>query len=493
MSPPDELILIRLSGEICTKSRKTRQRFTTHLVEAVEDALLSEGVEHRIDRRWSRLFVEAPIAVAPSLQRVFGVQSVSPAVRRSWRDLGELVAHGAGLFTETVRGRKFAVRAKRTGGQELPFTSLDVERALGSALLAASAGVDLDAPEITAHVEVHADDAYFFSDVLPGPAGLPMGVEGRALALLSGGFDSAVAAWQMLRRGVALDYLFLNLGGEPHRRGVEEVLRVLAGRWSYGDWPRLHSIDLRPLLPRIRERIRPRYWQLALKWAMYRVGEAVARELELPFLVTGESVGQVSSQTLPNLAALDAAVEVPILRPLAGANKDEIVALARAIGTHEASASVREYCALQPRHALTAVSAAALAAEARQLGELGLPALVAGREVHEARALGTPAVRSLALEGDIPDDAVVLDLRSKEDYRRWHLPGALWLEFFEALKAHGSLPADARYIVYCEVGFKSAHLAELLRRRGIDARHVPGGAAWLERRGTRARQPEPVA
>lgn len=493
MSPPDELILLRLSGEICTKSRKTRQRFTTRLVEAVEDALLSEGLEPEIDRRWSRLFVAAPAAAAPCLQRVVGVQSISPVARRAWGDLDELVAHGAGLFTEPVRGRRFAVRAKRTGGHELPFTSLDVERALGSALLPVAAGVDLETPEVTVHVEVHATDAYFFTDVLPGPAGLPMGVEGRALALLSGGFDSAVAAWQLLRRGVALDYLFFDLGGEPHRRGVEGVLTVLAGRWSYGDWPRLHAIDLRPLLPRIRERIRPRYWQLVLKWAMYRVAEAVARELELPFLVTGESLGQVSSQTLPNLAALSAAVEVPILRPLAGANKDEIVALARAIGTHEASAAVPEYCALQPRHALTTVSARGLAAEARQLGDLELPALVAGREVREARALGVPGGRSLALEGDLPGDAVVIDLRGKEDYRRWHAPGALWLDFFEALKAHASLPAGSPYVFYCEVGFKSAHLAELLRRRGIDARHVPGGAAWLQRRGARVREPEPVA
>jgi len=493
MSTTDELLLIRLSGEVCTKSRKTRQRFTNQLVRAIEDAMISSGLEFSLDRRWSRLFVTAPVGPAgEALQRVFGVQSVSPVVRRDWADLEALVAAGRELFTERVRGRTFAVRAKRTGGHALPFSSPDVESALGAALLPAAAGVDLDQPEITVHVEVHATDAYFFTEVLPGPAGLPMGVEGRALALLSGGFDSAVAAWQLLRRGVALDYLFFNLGGEPHRRGVEQVLEVLARRWSYGDWPRLHVVDLRHLLPRIRERIRPRYWQLVLKWAMYRVAEALAAELELPFLVTGESVGQVSSQTLPNLAALSRVVEVPILRPLLGTNKEEIVTLSRAIGTHALSAAMPEYCALQPRHALTSVGLRALVAEARQLGRLEIPGLLAERETVDARGGRSADGRSLALEAEIPADAVVVDLRSKEDYQRWHAPGALWLEFFEALKACPSLPADARYVFYCEVGFKSAHLADLLRRRGVDAWHVPGGAPWLARRLARTREPEPV-
>jgi thiamine biosynthesis protein ThiI len=152
-----------------------------------------------------------------------------------------------------------------------------------------------------------------------------------------------------------------------------------------------------------------------------------------------------------------------------------------------------EYCALQPRHALTSVTARALLAEARQLGPLGVAQLVAERQVVEARGDGGGDGASVALDGDIPAGAVVLDLRSKEDYQRWHAPGALWLEFFEALHAAGSLPPEPTYVLYCEVGFKSAHLAELLRRRGVDARHGPGGAPWLSRRRARAREPESVA
>ncbi len=482
--PPTELILVRFSGEISTKSRQTRLRFVRRLAAAAEDALLSADIPFRLERRWSRLYVEAerPGAVE-ALQRVFGVQSVSPAVRRPWSSLEELVAAGRDLFADKVAGKRFAVRARRAEeAQRLAFASPDVERALGAALLPAAAGVDLSHPEVKVQVEIHPGEAVFFSEVAPGPGGLPAGVEGRALALLSGGFDSAVAAWLMLRRGVALDYVFFDLGGEPHRAGAQRVLDILARRWSSGDWPRLHAIDLKPLVARLQERVRPRYWQLGLKWLMYRASSALASELELPFLVTGESIGQVSSQTLPNLAALEGAATVPVLRPLAGANKEEIVARAREIDTWEASAAVEEYCALHPRHAMTAARREELAEELRALSPLPLAELLAARRTTELRARRPGPEGSLALPGDeLPAGAVLLDLRPREDFRRWHPGEALWLEFFDALKAYPRFDRGRPYVLYCEVGFKSAHLAELMREAGFTAYHVPGGVAALRR------------
>ena len=149
-----------------------------------------------------------------------------------------------------------------------------------------------------------------------------------AVALLSGGFDSAVSSWLMLKRGVEIEYVFCNLAGESYERSVVQVAKVLADDWSYGTRPRLHAIDFGPVLDELRTHSQPKYWQLVLKRLMYRAAEAVAREVRSAAIVTGEALGQVSSQTLANLAAIDPATGLVVFRPLLGFDKSEIIAIA---------------------------------------------------------------------------------------------------------------------------------------------------------------------
>ena len=233
--PP--LALLRFSGEIGTKARATRLQFRRRLVHNLKDALVTHGLPSRLDVSHERIFVELPehapgpsAAAAPYehlLTRIFGLQSISFAERRPVTRLDEIVRVGEVLFRERVRGLRFAVRARRVGNHPADaLRSQEVERALGAALLPISAGVDLGAPEATAYVELARDFTSFFSERTPAPGGLPLGVEGAAVALLSGGFDSAVAAWQLLKRGVALDYVFCNLGGPTHLHGAVRVANV---------------------------------------------------------------------------------------------------------------------------------------------------------------------------------------------------------------------------------------------------------------------------
>jgi thiamine biosynthesis protein ThiI len=479
-----DLYLLRFSGEVATKARRTRQRFTDGIVVALEDGLVSAGVEFRVEREWSRLFVHsAGPRAAAVLARVFGLQSLSPAVARPWVELADIVAAGTAFFAPVVRGRRFAVRARRTTGRETQsFTSPEVERALGTALLEGAAGVDLERPEVTAGVEVHAGTVYFFAHTLAGPGGLPMAAEGRALALISGGYDSAVAAWEAWKRGVGLDFVFFNLGGAAHEEGARRVVERLVGDWAYGDWPRLYCVDLRPLVEQLRSAVKPRYWQLVLKALMYQAADLLAAELALPALFTGEALGQVSSQTLPNLALLDRVVERPVLRPLLTWNKEQIVSAATAIGTAELSAAVPEFCALAAHQATTHAHRGAFARARAQLDAGAVPRAVAARTVHEPRLPGALTAAAGAVTVDaMPPAATVVDLRHAEDFARWHWPGALNLEYFAALKVYRSLDRRQEYVLYCDVGLKSAHLAELLRASGVTAHHLPAGVAALRR------------
>lgn len=479
---PASLALLRFSGELTLKASATRRRFTKRLVANLKDALAAEGLEGRVLRDHDRLYAETRgTGDVRVLARCFGLQSLSIVEERHWRTLDDLVAAGTDLFREAVTGKRFAVRARRVGERsQISVRSQQLAITLGDALGRFAAGVDLDHPEITVNVEITPARAFFFAETIRAPGGLPLGVEGRAIALVSGGFDSAVAAWLLQKRGVALDYLFCNLGGRPHQLGTLRVMKCIADDWSYGARPHLHSVDFDWVTRNIREKCEPRYWQVILKRLMLRAADTVARERKSAAIVTGEVVGQVSSQTLQNLAVISQATSLPILRPLVGFNKDEIIALARRIGTEKFSKEVDEYCAMVPGKPATHARLDAILHNEERLDPELLQRAVAERSVINLRELDldkheTPELQASAIDAG----TIVIDLRSTAAYRGWHYPDALHLEFPKALAAYSHFDKSKRYIAYCEFGLKSAHLAELMCREGIAARHFSGGLSAL--------------
>lgn len=483
--PEDHVLILRLAGDFYTKARKTRLRFQQRLARNIEDALESHGIPGRLETEWSRFYLHTPrpAEAAEVLPRVFGMQSVSVVERRPWESLEDVVRAGVEVFAEGARGRSFGVVATRRGDKgRIPFDSKRVEVELGRALQEAGAGrVDLGNPELAAHVELEPGTAYLFHDKARGRGGLPVGVEGRAVALVSGGFDSAVASWLLLKRGVELDYVFCNLGGTAHRLGVLKVMKVVAELWSYGSRPRLFEVDFQAVSDELRAKTSPIHWQVILKRLMVRAGERIALRRRRLGVVTGEAIGQVSSQTLQNLAVIsEAAEELPLLRPLLGFNKEEILAIAREIGMYELAATVGEYCALVSRRPATRADLGKVLRE-----EAAMDPSVLDRAVDEARswdlrALDPAALGDARLETDrIEPGATIVDLRSATAYKAWHYPGALHLDFQHALEAFPSFPRDRGYVLVCEVGLKSAHLAERMQEGGFAARHLSGGIRQL--------------
>lgn len=483
-SEDQQRVLVRYSGDLTTKARATRRRFEMRLAKNLRDALGADAGASRVERGRDRILVELPPGVDPTpLGRVPGAQSISVALRRPWSSLEDLVRTGEEIFAAAVAGKRFAVRARRVGDRkQIALESAALERELGTRLLRRAAGVDLGSPEVTAHVEVFPREAYFFHRVIKGPGGLPIGVEGSAVALASGGFDSIVAAWLMQKRGIALDYVFCNLGGRAHQLEAVAVMKVLARDWSYGTRPHLHAVDFDAISRNLQANVTQRYWQVVLKRLMLRVAERVAAERNAAAIVTGDAIGQVSSQTLRNIATISTATSLPVLRPLVGFNKDEILKIARELGTYDLSKQVGEYCAMVPSKPSTAARVAAIDEEEKKLDDSLLDAAVAQRTVLDLRELDLEALEVPELETDeVPAGATVLDLRSKAAYEHWHYPDALFLDFANALRVYPSMPRTGPYVLYCEFGLKSAHLAELMRREGFDAVHFKRGLSELLR------------
>lgn len=472
--------LVRLAPELTRKSNRVRRRFQKRLIRNLSDALRSEGAEAKVRDHWSRVFVETPDPDAmQAAARVFGISSFSRLDGVVPADLDTIVATGHDLYREKVAGRTYAVAARRTGRQG--FSSQDIRVQLGAALNPYGT-VDLSKPEVTVSVEVRDDHGYLFSGRTEGPGGLPAGVQSRALCLISGGFDSPVAAWLMLKRGVALDYLFCNLAGPAFERSVLLVAKVLADRWSYGCRPRIHLVDFGETVAALQRSVTPRYWQVVLKRLMYRAAEQVARETGAEALVTGESLGQVSSQTLTNLRAIEAAVELPVLRPLVGFDKAEIIRLAERIGTGALSARIKEYCAILEGKPVTAAKVRAVDAEEAPLDAGLVRRAAAERSVMDLRAVA-PAdlTRDYVKLDEPPKDALVIDCRLPQQYDGWQVPGSLRVEPADFPDLAASLDKDRRYVLFCDNGVQSTMLASALQTAGYEAYSIRGGTKAMRK------------
>lgn len=476
----ESLIMLRLAAELSIKSRRTRSTFQRRLRQNLKDALATSGANGRLEDEWGRIYVHGASADALTvLPRIFGISSISAVEAVVPAELAEIVRAGEELFRDRVSGRTFAVRARRSGTHS--FSSSDIHVELGAALNRYGT-VDLDDPDITVYVEVRDQHAYLFGERIPGMGGLPLGVEGRAVALLSGGYDSAVAAWLLLKRGVELDYVFCNLGGDAYERAVVQVAKVLADDWSFGSRPRLHVVDFGPAVDEMRAHAKPAYWQVVLKRLMYRAASAIGKAVEAHAIVTGEALGQVSSQTLINLRALEPAAELPVFRPLIGFDKDEIIARARMIGTAALSEQVKEYCAIAPGKPVTAASVEAVAAEEAKLDLGVLDQAIAARKILDLRALTpTDLVAPYLFTTKIPDEAVVIDCRPLPQYRTWHHPRAEHREEWDLLQNFNLLDRNRTYVLYCSHGIQTAYIAERMQRAGYEAYSFRGGVRGVMR------------
>jgi tRNA uracil 4-sulfurtransferase len=468
-------LMLKIAGEIGTKSARTRRRFLRALSGNVRAALRRHGVRGRIEPRWSRVFVrtDEPDRARAAVGGVFGLHSVADVRVLRFRALDDLVASAAEAFRDRVAGRTFAVRAHRAG--EHPFRSPDVARELGSALLGDSAGVDLTSPEVEVGLEIGQGEAYAILRSLPGAGGLPIGTGGRVVALFSGGFDSPVAAWMTMRRGAALDLLVYDLGECGEVDGALAVARELVDRWAPGIEPRAHVVGFAAVVAALRARVEPRLRQVLLKRAMYRAGTLVAEELGADALVTGEALGQVSTQTLRNLAVSEEAAGVPVLRPLIGMDKEEIIRRARAIGTHDASERVLEHCAIATGRVETAASLREVLSSEGHVDEAFVRAAVERRQDIDLLewAPGPPPEHVLE---EIPEGAVVVDVREEDE---GPAVGDLRLPYSRAGEWAPGLDPGRTYLFVCSHGLRSESVAHELRRRGLRTFSLAGGIGRL--------------
>ncbi|MFC4358935.1 tRNA sulfurtransferase [Halobium salinum] len=334
MHRPDA-VLVRY-GEVGVKSSKVRTDMERRLRDNLEAALATRDIDGTVERNWSRLRIDTPDpdAAADAAADTFGVVSASPVV--VCEPTREALLSTLRAAAADHPGGSFAVDANRAGPDGAhPFTSRELEAEGGSVVEnVTGAPVDLDDPAVTYGVDCREDEAFVFTERRPGPGGLPLGTQEPVVVLLSGGLDSPVAAWELMKRGAPVYPVYVDLGdygGPDHCARAVEVTERLA-RFAAGFDTRLRVVDAGALVDDLVASVRDTR-MLSLRRAMLRMGEVVARDLGAVAVATGESLGQKSSQTGTNLAVTDAAATLPVYRPLLTRDKSDITEQARRIGT----------------------------------------------------------------------------------------------------------------------------------------------------------------
>jgi thiamine biosynthesis protein ThiI len=348
--------VLLMFGELALKGRK-RSSFAAVLERNLRRALRGAAGQVELQRRGSSFLVfAAPDSLASVLEvatEVPGLSVVQPALRLE--PAAELAAKAAVELVRPWPARSFAVRSRRRD-KNFPVGSMDVARLVGAAVKSElGVAVDLTRPELELHVDAYARELFVSVDRLRGAGGLPVGTSGRALVLLSGGIDSPVAAYRMMKRGLRCD--FVHFSGQP-LTGPESAYKAyaLVGRLNRVQGrSRLFVVPFGLAQRLLANSGAGRLQVLAQRRLMVRVADALARREQCEALVTGDSLGQVASQTLRNLEVVEGAATLPLLRPLLDRDKSEIVDEAERIGTFETSILPDEDCCtlLAPRRAVT--------------------------------------------------------------------------------------------------------------------------------------------
>lgn len=476
--------ILKFFPEITIKSGPVRKRMSRQLTENLRVLLRRFDSQATVQQEWDNLEVFVPgedderaAAVADLLACVPGIAKLARVRAYPLGDLDHIYDCAHRAWVAALKGKTFCVRVKRTGKHT--FSSTDVERHVGGRLLqeTEAAGVDLHNPQLLLRLEIRQDTVYVVEQTFAGLGGFPLGTQEAVLALVSGGFDSTVACYQSIKRGLRTHFLFFNLGGMAHEVGVKEIAFYLWNRYGSSHRVKFVSVPFDGVVQEILTKVDPSCMGVVLKRAMLRVASEVAEQAELDALVTGEAVAQVSSQTLTNLAIIDRASSKLVLRPLAFMDKGAIIDQCRAIGAEHFSAAIPEYCGVISVRPSAHLRRAKVEAEEARMDAQVLADALAGAKVQSIDSVMKDVARGVSQVREVSSpapDQVVIDIRhpNERELRPLQVAGAhiapLAIPFYSLNSEFSGLDRSRQYLLYCAKGVMSQLHAAHLRDAGFD-------------------------
>lgn len=475
------LFLVKLFPEITIKTRPVRRRFIRQLRKNIKSVTYEFDPEISVIGEWDSLQVQTSVSDSETLAQISDRLASTPGIAKFLEvdkyplsDMEAILDLAIKYYGEKLSGKTFAVRCKRTGKHA--FKSTDVERYVGAGLntRTQASGVKLSNPDIKVMIEIRDDAVFMVRNQKQGLGGFPLGCQDSVLSLISGGFDSSVSSFLCIKRGLQTHYCFFNLGGKAHELAVKEVALFLWMKYHSSHRVKFISVPFEGVVEEILTKVDNSQMGVVLKRMMLRAAGRVAESLQIGALVTGESVAQVSSQTLANLSVIDSVSEGLVLRPLATTDKQEIIDIARCIGTEQFSKDIPEYCAVISNKPTTRAKIDRVEHE-----ESRFDFAVLGAAVTSARhQLISDLINDFSEEAadvqivnDLDDSFTVIDIRhpDEQEIKPLHLssemtPKALLcIPFYKLRSSFDNLDKAHHYALYCDKGMMSRlHAANLM-------------------------------
>lgn len=461
--------VVKLFPEITIKSKSVRKQMTKILRANLRTRVRKHHLSADVQNRWDSMSVDLNSADDRSYRHMVEILSNTPGIGYSleieeyaFETLDDAYQRVKQAYAPLLKGKTFCVRIKRAGIHD--FTSHQAEIYMGGGLLkeTEALGVSLKEPDLVVSAEIRNDKVQVVKRRIDGLGGYPLGSQGEVLSLISGGYDSTVASYLMTRRGLKTHYCFFNLGGSAHEIGVKQVAHYLWQRYGESHRVKFITVPFEPVVAEILNNVETSQMGVVLKRMMLRAASYAAGRMNVPALVTGEAVAQVSSQTISNLAVIDQVSDHMVLRPLAAMDKLDIIALSRRIGTEAFAASMPEYCGVISVNPsilgdLKRVEAAEAAFDMSVLD--GALAQATYQRIDEVLSDLDSGIDDAPLVKMPTLDDVIVDIRHPDemDAAPLALPNnkVLCIPFYELDSKLGSLDKDVRHLLYCQKGTMS--------------------------------------
>lgn len=462
--------ILKLFPEIMVKGSSAKRQMVGQLYNNLLKLLGDIDTDIKIKKFSDKIEVVTPISVVDRVRtrllHTSGIEQILEALQfNDMMTLDAIKAKVCEILLSKIEYKTFVVRAKRTGTH--PFNSSEMERTIGGYILAHSKakGVDLHNPEVTIRIELINNQLNIISNKHLGLGGYPIGTQGDVLSLMSGGFDSTVASYLTMKRGLKTHFIFFNLGGIAHEIGVKQVSFYLWNRFGASHRVKIISVPFDDVLTEIFRSTPETYMGVTLKRLMVMASEKIAKDMGIDALVTGESIAQVSSQTLRNLALIDQASNMLIIRPLATMDKPDIINIATKIGTRRFAENMPEYCGVISKNPITHGSFKRMEREAKRFDYSVLDRAVENSKSIYVDEVINDVTTNAPIEviNNIEDsEYVIIDIRGEEEPIK-NSCEVLNIPFYKLKTEFKKLPQDREYLLYCEKGVMSQLHAQYLR------------------------------
>ena len=472
--------IVKLFPEIMIKSESVRKRFVKILTSNIRNVLTKYDDTVAVIKHWDYIEVRSKIdanlpMLIEQLQRIPGIHHFLQVEEKPFANLHEIFEQTLSDVASQLENKTFCVRVKRKGKHE--FNSLEAERYIGGGLNQhiASAKVQLKNPDVTVRIEIEDDKMMLVRARYEGIGGYPIGTQEDVLSLISGGFDSGISSYMLLRRGSRVHYCFFNLGGAAHEIGVKQMAYHIWQRYGSSHKVRFVAINFEGVVGEILENVDNGQMGVVLKRMMVRAASKIAQRFDIQAIVTGEALGQVSSQTLTNLRLIDEAAEVLVLRPLITHDKEQIIAMAKHIGTDDIAKSMPEFCGVISKNPTVKAIKAKIEQEEGNFKFAVLESAVENaqyldiRQIAEQTEKDVVSVNAVSVLGE---NDVIIDIRSPEeiDENPLHIENQamIQLPFYKLSSQFAELDQSKHYVLYCERGVMSKLQALYLKESGFN-------------------------